>query len=92
MAARRDEPTRVAPFGALRQNLTLWSAPAWAAERPLFPHCAAYSSMAHGLRDGDVALLFEGVFDDPKFPCAHGGSAAYSVAITEFSVAAAAAR
>ena len=39
-----------------------------------------------------AALLFEGVFDDPKFPCAHGGSAAYSIAITEFSVAAAAAR
>jgi hypothetical protein len=76
----------VAPFGKLRQNLTLFHSGTWTAEQSLYPYCAAYSSMANGLNDGDVMLLFEGVFDDPSFSCAKGGSSVYSIAVTSFHV------
>ena len=82
----------VSPFNdkGVRQNLTLWRASdgvsTWAAERTIYPYCAAYSSMSRGLSDGQLVLLFEGVFDDPKFACAHGGSSSYSIAVTKLAV------
>ena len=90
----------VAPFGTVRQNLTLWQAKqgegvaVWEVERTLYPHCAAYSSMAHasgaGGEEAGVVILFEGVFDAPGFDCAKAGSGSYSVALMNFVVAAAA--
>ena len=66
----------------------------WEVERTLYPHCAAYSSMAHasgaGGEEAGVVILFEGVFDAPGFDCAKAGSGSYSVALMNFVVAGAA--
>ena len=42
--------------------------------------------MTNGLSDGEVTLLFEGVFDNPSFDCAKGGSNIYSIALMGFHI------
>ena len=42
--------------------------------------------MTNGLSDGEVTLLFEGIFNNPSFDCAKGGSNVYSIALMSFHV------